>query len=48
MMMMMMASVMMMMMMMKMSVRTYVNYVKNICYLELANPFTKCTLLGIG
>ena len=29
-------------------VRTNVNYVKNICHLELANPLTKCTLLVIG
>ena len=28
-------------------VRTYVNYVKNICHLELANPLTKRTLLVI-
>ena len=29
-------------------VRTYVDYVKNICHLELANHLTKCTLLVIG
>ena len=29
------------------SVRTYVNHVKNICHLELANPLTKRTLLVI-
>ena len=28
-------------------VRTYVNHVKNICHLELANPLTKHTLLVI-
>ena len=28
-------------------VGTYVDHVKNICHLELANPFTKCTLLVI-
>ena len=28
-------------------VRTYVNHVRNICHLELANPFTKRTLLVI-
>ena len=27
--------------------RTYVNHVRNICHLELANPLTKCTLLVI-
>ena len=29
------------------SVRTYVNLVRNICHLELANPLTKNTLLVI-
>ena len=29
-------------------VRTYVDYVKNICHLELANLLTKCTLFVIG
>ena len=29
-------------------VRTYVNYVRNICNLELANPMTKRTLLVHG
>ena len=29
-------------------VRTYLDYVKNICHLELANHLTKCTLLVIG
>ena len=29
-------------------VRTYANYVKNICHLSLANPLTKQTLLVIG
>ena len=29
-------------------VRTYVNHVRNICHLELANPMTKRTLLVIG
>ena len=29
-------------------VRTYVNYVRNICHLELANPLKKRTLLVIG
>ena len=29
-------------------VRTYVNHVRNICQIELANPLTKCTLLVIG
>ena len=29
-------------------VRTYVNHVRNICHLELANPLTKRTLLVIG
>ena len=28
-------------------VRTYVNHVRNICHLELANPLTKQTLLVI-
>ena len=28
-------------------VRTYVNHVKNICHLELANPLTKRILLVI-
>ena len=28
-------------------VRTYMNHVRNICHLELANPMTKCTLLVI-
>ena len=28
-------------------VRTYVEYLMNICYLELANPLTKCNLLVI-
>ena len=28
-------------------VRIYVNHVKNIYHLELANPLTKCTLLVI-
>ena len=30
------------------NVRTYVNHVRNICHLELANPMTKCTLVVIG
>ena len=30
------------------NVRTYVDHVKNICHLELANPLTKHTLLVIG
>ena len=30
------------------NVRTYVNHVRNICHLELANPMIKCTLLVIG
>ena len=30
------------------SVRTYVDHVKNICHLELANLLTKHTLLVIG
>ena len=29
-------------------VRTYVDHVKNICYLELANPLTKHIWLVIG
>ena len=29
-------------------VRIYVNHVKNICHLELANPMRKCILLVIG
>ena len=29
-------------------VRTYVNDVRNICHLELANPLTKHTLFVIG
>ena len=29
-------------------VRTYVDHVKNICHLELANPLTKRTLLVIA
>ena len=29
------------------NVRTYVNHVRNICHLELANPLTKRTLLVI-
>ena len=31
-------------------VRTYVNHVRNICYLELANPLTKFTwnLVDLG
>ena len=29
-------------------VRIYVNHVRNICHLELANPLTKHTLLVIG
>ena len=29
-------------------IRTYVNHVRNICHLELANLLTKCTLLVIG
>ena len=29
-------------------VKTYMNHVKNICHLELANLLTKCTLLVIG
>ena len=29
-------------------VRTYVEHVKNICYLELTNPLTKRILLVIG
>ena len=29
-------------------VRTYVNHVRKICHLELANPLTKHTLLVIG
>ena len=29
-------------------IRTYVDHVKNICRLELANPLTKQTLLVIG
>ena len=29
-------------------VRTYVDHVKNICHLELANPLTKRILLVIG
>ena len=33
---------------MKDYVRTYVNHVRNICHLELANPLTKRTLLVIG
>ena len=32
----------------KFSVRTYVELVKNICHIELANPFTKYILLVIG
>ena len=28
--------------------RTYMNQVKNICHLELADPLTKYTLLVIG
>ena len=32
----------------KVIVRTYVNYVKNICHLELAYPLIKRTLLVIG
>ena len=30
------------------SVRTYVELVKNICHIKLANPLTKRTLLIIG
>ena len=30
------------------NVRTYVDHIKNICNLELANHLTKCTLLVIG
>ena len=29
------------------TIRTYVNHVKSICHLELANPLTKRTLLVI-
>ena len=29
-------------------VRIYMNHVRNICPLELANSLTKCTLLVIG
>ena len=29
-------------------VRTYVNHVRNICHLELANPMTKRSLLVHG
>ena len=29
-------------------IRTYVDHVKNICHLELANLLTKCTLFVIG
>ena len=32
----------------KTSVKTYVELIKNICHIELANPLTKCTLLVIG